>query len=93
MSFGEPAQHSDPTVAVILERLATLSGDLKDHRDEIKADFVSMNERIGGIEETQANQAKMLNRAQGGYMVLLGIGSLAAFVVGFYEKIAKLWTA
>jgi hypothetical protein len=73
----------DPVVAVILDRFIrfekVVTGDLK-----------SLNDRLDQIEKSNSAIA---NRAKGGYMVLLGLGTAASYFMGAFEWLAKFFRA
>lgn len=72
----------DPTVAVLLDRFTRFEKDAVERLDKLHG-------RLSKIEETHSMIA---NRAKGGYLVLLGLGTAASYFMGAFDHILKIFT-
>lgn len=72
----------DSTVAVLLDRFTRFEKAAVERLDDL-------GERLGKIENTHSMIA---NRAKGGYMVLLGLGTAASYFMGAFDHIIKIFT-
>ncbi len=72
----------DPVVAVIHDRFTRFEKIALSQLQEL-------NVRLTAIEKSNAAIA---NRAKGGYMVLLGLGTAASYFMGAFEWISKIFT-
>lgn len=72
----------DPTVAVLLDRFTRFEKDAVSRLD-------ALHRRLETIEGTHSMIA---NRAKGGYMVILGLGTVASYFMGAFEHIIKIFT-
>lgn len=70
----------DPAIAVILDRFTRFE---KLAVDELK----ELNQRLTKIEKTHDMIA---NRAKGGYLVLLGLGTVASYFMGVFDWLLKI---
>lgn len=84
---------NDPTLAVVVDRLQRLSDDFEKDRHERKAEMRALEDSFHvKLDEVYAEQKKVgtiLNKAKGGYLVLLGLGGLVAWIAGLFEKLFK----
>lgn len=81
----------DPVLAVILDRLARISQDFSDHRASIKEEISDLHSEISEVRKDQAQVNAVMQKAQGGYLVILGLGAMVSCVVGFWSQLAKLF--
>jgi hypothetical protein len=83
----------DPNLAAVIVRLERLSDDFGEHRREIRQEMAEaheetrdslkkINDRLEPIEQT-------MTKAKGGWMVILGIGSLVSLALSVWELIVK----
>ena len=73
----------DPVVAVFLDRFSRFEKIVTD-------DLKSLNGRLDAIEKSNSAIA---NRAKGGYMVLLGLGTAASYFMGAFDWLLKAFRA
>lgn len=72
----------DPVVAVILDRFTRF--------EELAVDRLEkLDNRLTKIEDTHFSIA---NKAKGGYLVLLGLGTAASYFMGFFDQILRIFT-
>lgn len=81
----------DPVLAVVLERLDRMKEDFANLRQEVKEEISSVRKDVSAIKEDQASVKTVLTKASGGYLVILGLGGLVTYALGFWDKVAKLW--
>lgn len=85
----------DPTVAVLIDRLSSLTDEIKEMRAERKDELVDLRcELKADIAAVKADQLKVndiISKARGGYLVLVGLGGFLLWLLGFWDKILKLW--
>jgi len=101
-------QTKDPTLAVVIERLNNLNDKLDDIRKETREGLSSQRaefkEEIATAKKEFAAEisemrsairpvTELLTRAKGGYMVVLGLGALLAYMSGVWDKVAKLFAS
>ena len=72
----------DPVVAVIHDRFTRFEQIALSQLQEL-------NTRLTAIEKSNAAIA---NRAKGGYMVLLGLGTVVSYFMGVFEWIVRIFT-
>jgi fructoselysine-6-P-deglycase FrlB-like protein len=81
----------DPTVAVLIERMARLSEDFATFREDAKAENAALRKEIGALKAEVAEQSKFFTKASGGFWVIVTIGGFTAWGLGIFEKIWKLF--
>ncbi|SER29761.1 hypothetical protein SAMN05216548_114142 [Faunimonas pinastri] len=90
----------DPTLAVVIERLSRLSDDFAEHRRETKQEMSqhrkeSMKEIEGLREEIQSIGSgigavnTLVNKARGGWFVIIAVGGLLTWGLGILDKVFK----
>lgn len=82
---------TDPNMAYMVVLIEQLSGDVKEQRDEVNARFDKADERFKTIEENQEKVNRVVTRAQGGYLVILGIGAVFGWALDIYGKVVKVF--
>lgn len=92
----------DPHLAVVLERIDGLKTAFSEHKSAVKEEFDQLRkERADEFEKVRKEQVELakkiepfanaVTKAQGGWLVLLGLGSLLAWSLGLYDKALKLF--
>jgi hypothetical protein len=51
-----------------------------------------LTDRLGKVEQENAELREKASRVMGGLVVLIAIGSIASFALGAIDKVAKLWS-
>ena len=72
----------DAVVAVILDRFTRFEEDAVSR-------FEKLDQRLTKIEDTHSSIA---NKAKGGYLVLLGLGTAASYFMGFFDQFLRFFT-
>lgn len=81
----------DPILAVVLDRLNRLQKDLREHRDEVRNELAEVRKTQAEHRDEVAKVTKLVDKANGGWLVLVGLGALLLTLLGFWERLAKLW--
>ena len=72
----------DAVTAVILDRFTRFE-------TEAMTRLEKLDERLTKIENTHSSIA---NKAKGGYLVLLGLGTAASYFMGFFDQFLRFFT-
>jgi hypothetical protein len=79
-------------MAVTIERLHVLSKEMSQQLMRRDEQFDELKQEIITLKKHVDNNGAMLNRAKGGYMVILGLGALLSWATDLWQKIFKLFS-
>lgn len=82
-----PAESQDATLAVVVDRLDRMQRDLVEHRDKTDKNFEKLESDLAGLTKSQAETTTKIAKAEGGYMILLGLGSVLVAIVTLWDKL------
>lgn len=85
----------DPALAIVIDRLERLSSDFKEHRVEVNSQMASLKKEVemkfDALQQPVSKMTSIMNKAQGGYLVILGLGALLSYAVGLWDKLLKVF--
>jgi len=93
----------DPVLAVLLDRFdrmskdfaglrAEVKEDINGLRAEVKQDISDLRTEVAAVKSSQTKFDTLITKAQGGWLVVAGLGAMLTYVVGLWDKVAKLWS-
>ncbi len=79
-------------MAVTIERLHVLNKEISLQLKQRDEHFNELKREIFTLKQHVDRNGAMLNRAKGGYMVILGLGALLSWVTDLWHKIFKFFS-
>ncbi|MBO6510599.1 MAG: hypothetical protein JJ979_19315 [Roseibium sp.] len=77
--------------AVIIERLDRMAADMHEHRRQTEEQIGEIKTAVTSVNNKLERNSATLNRAKGGYLVILGLGSLLAYALDVWGKFIAIF--
>lgn len=82
-----PPDDQTATLAVLVDRVERIQKDFAEQRELNSKEFEAFRKDMADLKTANVLVTNKLAKAEGGYMILLGFGSLVAAVVTVWDKI------